>query len=49
MLCKYAIYVCPKPVDDEPIGYVTADNMTVARRKVARFIKIGYELRLLPT
>jgi hypothetical protein len=47
--CRYAIYCCPKPNDGEPIGYVTAETMAQARRQVARFIKLGYELRLIPT
>jgi hypothetical protein len=45
---KYAVYVCPKPTPDEPIAYVTAETMSQARRMIARVMKMGYELRLIP-
>jgi hypothetical protein len=48
MECRYAVYVCPKPEDGEPIGFVTAETMTQARRMMGRIMKMGYELRLIP-
>ena len=45
---KFAIYVTPKPVDGEPVGYITADSHRYARRKVAVILKLGYTIELKP-
>lgn len=48
MESTFAIYAIPAPIDGDPIGYVSAETRAIARRKVARFIKLGYWLRLIP-
>lgn len=49
MECRYAIYTDPIDTSNEPIGFVTAENMIQAHRQLGRFIKLGYTLRLIPT
>ena len=49
MECRYAVYAIPAPTDGEPIGYVTAETMTQARRMMGRIMKMGYWLRLIPS
>jgi hypothetical protein len=43
----YDIHTIPADVSGEPIGTVTADSRRNARRKVARIMKLGYEIRVV--